>query len=131
LRNNGREDAQQSMRLYVEETVMRPLIAMAVCAGLLAGCTAQEERVLFDGHFFKAKLRKADRQLDTFTIAVRPVSKSLRGAREAGAYEATVYCVNTFGTSDIVWTAGPDAADAELTIANDTLLLQGRCPDAR
>lgn len=102
---------------------------LVLCAGLLAGCTPSDERILFDGQFYNAKLRKVDRQIDTFTVAVKPVSRSLLGAREAGRYEATVYCINTFGSSDIIWTAGPDAPDEALTIDKDTLILQGKCPN--
>jgi hypothetical protein len=110
---------------------MRIWTALAVCAGLVAGCTAADDRILFDGQFYNAKVRTVDRQLDVFTVNVRPVSKSLLGAREAGEYEAISYCVNSFGSSDIVWTAGPDAPDGQLTIDRDTLVLQGRCPGAR
>lgn len=103
---------------------------MALCAGLLAGCTSADDRILFDGQFFNAKLRKVERQLDVFTVSVRPVSRSLVGAREAGKYEAVVHCVNTFGSSDIIWTAGPDVPASQLNIDRDTLILQGRCPYA-
>lgn len=109
---------------------MNKWTGLALCGGLLAGCTSSEDRVLFDGHFYNAKLRKVERQLDTFTVTVRPVSKSLQGAREAGLYEATVYCVNAFGSSDIIWTAGPDAPADALSIDKDTLTLQGKCPNA-
>ncbi|MCX7566249.1 hypothetical protein OS189_07830 [Sulfitobacter sp. F26169L] len=104
---------------------------IALCAGLLAGCTSAEDRIFFDGQYYNAKLRKIDRQLDQFTVTVKPVSKSLLGAREAGRYEAVVHCVNLFGSSDIIWTAGPDAPQAQLSIDKDTLTLQGQCPDAR
>ena len=65
---------------------------------------------------------------DEFTVTARPVSASLEGAREAARYEATVYCVNRYGRSDIAWTVGPDSPDAALPIADDTLTLAGRCP---
>lgn len=110
---------------------MKNWTAIALCAGLVAGCTSSEDRVYFDGQFYNAKLRKVERQLDQFTVTVKPVSKSLLGAREAGRYEATVHCVNAFGSSDIIWAAGPDAPDGQLNIQNDTLTLSGRCPNAR
>lgn len=103
---------------------------LALCGGVLAGCTSAEDRILFDGQFYNAKLRKVERQLDTFVVTVRPVSKSLQGAREAGLYEATVYCINAFGSSDIIWTVGPEAPEENLGIDKDTLTLQGRCPNA-
>jgi hypothetical protein len=51
----------------------------------------------------------------------------LVGAREAGRYEATKYCINQYGTSDIAWVSGPDVEDGSLTINNDELQLRGAC----
>ena len=110
---------------------MKNWTAIALCAGLTAGCTSPEDRILFDGQFFTSKIRKVERQIDVFAVTVKPVSRSLKGAREAGRYEATVYCVNTYGSSDVIWTAGPDAPEGQLNIEKDTLTLQGRCPNAR
>lgn len=110
---------------------MKNWTAIALCAGLHAGCTSPEDRILFDGQFFTSKIRKVERQIDVFAVTVKPVSRSLKGAREAGRYEATVYCVNTYGSSDVIWTAGPDAPEGQLNIEKDTLTLQGRCPNAR
>lgn len=93
----------------------------------LAACGRQEERIAFDDQFFRAKLKRVDRQSDVFTIQVSPVSASIAGAREAGRYEATSYCINEYGTSDVIWTASPDAPDDALVIENDTLTLQGSC----
>lgn len=110
---------------------MKNWTGIVLCMGLLAGCASQEDRILFDGQFYNAKLRKVERQRDVFTVSVRPVSKSLVGAVDAGEYEAISYCVTQFGNSDIIWTAGPDAPDGRYSVTNDVLTLQGRCPDAR
>lgn len=104
---------------------------MMLCAVALAACTSAEGRILFDGQFYNAKLRKVDRQIDVFTVTVRPVSKSLTGALAAGEHEAISHCVTQFGSSDILWTAGPDVPEGQLNIQDDTLTLQGRCPNAR
>ncbi len=109
---------------------MKYLTGVLIVTGLLAGCTSADDRILFDGQFYNAKLRKVERQRDVFTVSVKPVSRSLAGAREAGEYEAIVYCVNNYGSSDIIWAAGPSAPDGQLIIENDTLNLQGRCPNA-
>lgn len=109
---------------------MKSWTGIALCAGLLTGCSSTEDRIFFDGQFYNAKLRKVERQLDQFIVTVKPVSKSLAGAREAGRYEAVVHCVNSFGSSDIIWSAGPDADESALSIDKDTLTLQGRCPNA-
>lgn len=110
---------------------MKNWTGFVLCAGLLASCTSSDDRLFFDGQFYNSKLRKVERQLDRFTVTVKPVSKSLTGAREAGRYEAVSYCVNLFGSSDIIWTAGPDAPDNQLNIEKDTLTLTGRCPSSR
>lgn len=107
---------------------MKIWTGLLLCAGLIAGCTSSDDRIYFDDQFYKSKLRKVDRQLDQFVVTVKPVSKSLVGAREAGRYEAVVHCVNLFGSSDIIWTAGPDAPADQLNIEDDTLTLSGQCP---
>jgi hypothetical protein len=104
---------------------------MVLCAGLLLGCTQPSDRIFFDGQFYNAKLSRIERQRDVFAVTVRPVSKSLTGAVEAGEYEAIVHCVNNYGSSDIIWTVGPQTPQASLPIANDVLTLQGQCPDAK
>jgi hypothetical protein len=110
---------------------MKIWTAMVVSAVLVTGCTSAQDRITFDGQLFNAKLRTQDKQLDLFIVTVRPVSKSLQGARDAGAYEAISHCVSTFGSSDILWTVGPDAPVELLGIDKDTMVLQGRCPGAR
>ena len=94
---------------------------------ILAACGRNEDRIAFDGQFYNAKLKQIDRQFNLFSVSVTPVSASLDGAREAGRYEASSYCVTNFGTSDIAWTSGPDAE--EVTLDGDTLLLQGSCEE--
>lgn len=103
-------------------------ILISLSALLLGACGPDEDDVSFDGQYYRAKIDTDRGTRDVFTVTARPVSASLIGAREAARYEATVYCVNRYGRSDIVWTVGPDSPDEALTISNDTLTLQGRCP---
>ncbi|MFL4470839.1 hypothetical protein ACERZ8_13450 [Tateyamaria armeniaca] len=106
------------------------LVALLLIAALmLSACSGERkaDRIAFDGQFFRASAKKVDRERLDFEVTVRPVSASLEGARAAGAYEATRYCVGNFGTSDIEWTNGPDGEDGTLRIANDRLLLLGTC----
>ena len=110
---------------------MKIWIGIGLCIGLRGACTAQEDRISFDGQLFNAKVRKVERQIDVLTVTVKPVLKSLKGALEAGTYEAAVYCVESYGSSDIIWVAGPDVPEGQLNIEKDTLTLQGRCSNAR
>ncbi|AEI94467.1 MULTISPECIES: hypothetical protein [Roseobacter] len=107
---------------------MRIFTALMIIGLTLTACGPDDDAISFDGQFFNARL-KSERGADRaqFSVTVRPVSASLEGAREAARYEATVYCVNSFGRSDVDWVVGPDDESETLTIENDTLLLQGRC----
>lgn len=93
----------------------------------LAACGQDQNRPLFDGHQFRAKLSQVDKSTGEFNVTVSPASQSLVGAREAGRYEATKNCINRFGTSDIAWLSGPDNEDGGLIIQNDKLELRGTC----
>jgi hypothetical protein len=108
---------------------MRKASAITI-AGFLAltGCGPSDDDILFDGQFYNSKVRTERSARDEFVVTTRPVSASLLGAREAARYEATVYCVNRYGRSDIIWTISPDDPDEQLPISDDTLTLSGRCP---
>lgn len=113
------------------QTSLGPVALMGlllIAALLLSACTERRaDRVAFDGVFFRSTSSKIDKQRDRFEVTVSPVSASLEGARAAGAYEAVRYCIENFGSSDIVWINGPDGEDGTLTITNDRLLLSGTC----
>ena len=113
--------------MTVVRTTIRVGIAVALLAALTACSGARREVMAFEGVVFKAKATSTRADRKAFDIAVSPVSASLEGARQAGLYEATKYCVRGFGSSDIVWEYAPDAPEASLVIAEDTLLLRGRC----
>ena len=93
---------------------------------LLLGCSARisENRVPFDGVLFNAKLKVGASKKD-FEIIVPRAHRSLFGAKEAGRYEATIYCVNKFGTSDIIWDVSPD--DVSKVTSNKSIFIKGRC----
>ncbi|MEL7100431.1 MAG: hypothetical protein AAGM84_16520 [Pseudomonadota bacterium] len=94
---------------------------------VLAGCQNRKDEIAFDGQFFSSRLSKVDGQREQFEVAVRPFSASAEGARSAGEYEAISYCIDQFGSSEIIWTRGPDAEDDRLSVTNDTLSLRGAC----
>ena len=107
---------------------MKFLIPSLVAVLALTACTNDDDRIAFDGHFFRTKVKKVDRQLDVFTVNIRDVSQSLDGAREAGEFAGIEYCVGLFGSSEIEWEVGPDTPAEELVIQDNTLVFKGKCP---
>lgn len=101
---------------------------VVMLAVLLSGCSGFfSDKPTFDGERFRTKIDvdKNDRQ--SFVVRVSNASKTLEGAREAGRYKATEYCIERYGNSAVDWTVGPDSPNAELTIEKDVLFLNGRC----
>lgn len=102
---------------------------MLLClAMLLSSCGERRaDRVLFDGEYFRSKVSAPRNDKLNFVVEVPGVSRSFEGARDAGRFAATRYCINTFGTSDIVWQQGPDDDPETFEIARDRLSFRGRC----
>lgn len=99
-----------------------------VVSTLVAGCTGTTRKVnavKFDGHYFAGRVSKVKVDPYRFTVRIRNAAKSISGAREAARYEATIYCIEQFGTSDIIWSIGPD--DEAISLSNGSLSLAGRC----
>ncbi|MFK7743465.1 MAG: hypothetical protein AB8B47_00315 [Roseobacter sp.] len=101
--------------------------AFVILATVLTACGPDADDILFDGEFFRTKIKTERGSRQNFVVTARPVQASLEGAREAARYEATVYCVNRYGRSDIIWAVGPDSPDEELPISGDTLTFEGQC----
>ncbi len=106
---------------------MRGLLTAIIGLAVLAGCQDREDEISFDGQFYRTSLSKGEARHE-FTVSSRPVSASLLGARQAAEYEAFTYCINEYGSSDIDWVIGPDLPDESYAISDDTLTLQGACP---
>lgn len=107
---------------------MRQALTIALMATMgLTACGPDDDTILFDGQYYRTRLSDTEAR-HIFTVTARPVSASLEGAREAARYEATSYCVRNYGSSRIAWTVGPDDPEETLPIADDTLTLQGACP---
>jgi len=108
---------------------MKHVVCVMVGIALLAGCARPEARIAFDGKYFRTRLNKVDGQRDQFTVKIRDAAKSIEGAREAGRYEGTSYCVNTYGNSDIKWVVGPDTPPEQLRLVDGDLTFRGACPN--
>lgn len=106
-------------------------VRVIACCGAILAVSAcgqnTENRIAFDGVYFRAKASKVDDDRSIFTASVKKASLSPEGAREAAAYEALRYCIENYGTSRILWTVGPDNEPANLISADDVLTLQGEC----
>lgn len=113
------------------------LALLGLCVGALlltAGCAKREDRFFVyevggQKAIFRAKSSAIDKKvsLADFSATVRDVSQSLDGAREAGRFEGTKYCIAQYGTSKIKWNVGPDTAAEYLRVVDDTLTFSGRC----
>jgi len=102
--------------------------AGVVLALSLPGCAQPDEDDLFDGQYFSTRARSESRaDPERFTVLVRGVSASPKGAREAGHYQGVRYCLRHYGTSDIDWVVGPQHPPEQLQAGHDTFQLQGRC----
>ena len=107
---------------------LRALATVVVASTLVAGCSGtirNVNAVKFDGHYFAGRASKSSVDPHGFSVRIRNAAKSIAGAREAARYEATIYCIEQFGTSDIIWSIGPD--DEAISLSNRSLTLAGRC----
>ncbi|MEI4194682.1 hypothetical protein [Roseovarius sp. E0-M6] len=102
-------------------------LILAMTGALVAtGCAKPGERVRFDGNYYPAKAKKVGER-HNFVVTVRRVDQGIDGAREAGRYEGTDYCVKLFGDSTIAWNPGPDDAASRIVADNGNLVLRGTC----
>jgi hypothetical protein len=107
---------------------LRALATVVVASTLVAACSGtirNVNAVKFDGHYFAGRASKNSADPHEFSVRIRNAAKSIAGAREAAQYEATIYCIQQFGTSDIIWSIGPD--DEAISLSNRSLTLAGRC----
>ncbi|MGB1331696.1 MAG: hypothetical protein ACPG6M_03830 [Paracoccaceae bacterium] len=107
---------------------MSALAKVVVASTLVAACsgtTRNVNAVKFDGHYFAGRASKSSADPHGFSVRIRNAAKSIAGARDAARYEATIYCIEQFGTSDIIWSIGPD--DEAISLSNRSMTLAGRC----
>jgi hypothetical protein len=106
-------------------------LCLVLAAATLTGCERaglfKDNSPTFDGQRYRGSVKSDRKNRQDFTVTINQVSKSVAGAVSAGEYKATQHCIQYFGTSDIVWTVGPDSTP--LPVTNDTLTLRGSCRD--
>ena len=108
------------------------VMLVGAALGMVAGCGSlknltqpSSKRVLFEGLYYPARLSPNRDDRKAFTVTVNRAAQGIEGAREAGRYEATRYCIEIYGRSDATWTVGPDTEG--LAVVDDQLILAGRC----
>ena len=108
--------------------MMKLAVAGMLALSVMAGCTNKRNLIAFDGHFYRVKVSKVDKERHVFAVRVRDVSQSLDGALEAARHGGNSYCIRNYGSSKIDWVVGPDTPPENLRIVDDTLVFQGVCP---
>jgi hypothetical protein len=105
-----------------------PGLRVAAGAALLAlaACGGGRTEVAFDGVSYSASAARGE-TVERFTASARPVSAGRAGAVRAAEHAGKRYCIETFGSSDIDWTTGPESVPATLPVAGDAVTLEGRC----
>ena len=95
---------------------------------LLAGCSDRAERVTFDGNYYPASISAAKPDRRGFTASVSRASQGIAGAQRAAIHEATRYCLQNFGTSDIGWSGVPAGSQGPVYArAGERVSVTGRC----
>jgi len=104
------------------------VVMLGLCMALGA-CVKTTDRILFNGVFYKAKSKAADKNdRQNFVVTVPRVDRGFDGAVQAGAYEARRYCIENFGTSEIIWAQGPDGAtQRSIPVEGNKITFTGRC----
>lgn len=121
--------------------MMRVLILVAIMFGLsscglvrntagalgVGSSAVNRTTVEADGVRFRARTTVTSDDRRDFDATAEPFAANPEGAVEAARYQATRYCLLTFGGSDTAWTVGPDTPPEELSVEDDTVTLSGRC----
>lgn len=104
---------------------MRAALLISLALGLSAcGEAWEDNRVAFGGIFFSASIDAEKETPEVFRLVIKDATQNIEAAREAGRYEGTKYCVESFGTSDIAWGQGPDQTP---NVVKGDLYLNGSC----
>jgi len=107
-------------------------VCALVAALVVSGCgniVSKDNRQTYGGFYFPVKTAAVDKktQPETFVVRVSRASQSVEHAAQAAHHEGVRYCVSEYGPHFIDWVVNPLEDPAALTIANDTLTVQGTC----
>ena len=88
---------------------------------------AKRTQVEVNDRRFRARATPDRDDARAFTVTVTPVAIDPDAALRTGRYQATRYCLLTFGGSDTEWINGPDTPLSDLPLDGDSVTLSGRC----
>lgn len=104
---------------------MKAVLGLGVVV-LLSACSGPPP-VLFDGLNIKAKVAATSDDKRDFDVTVRDAADKATSAAKAARYEATLYCLDRFAGSDVVWADGVLQDATTLLTADGSLVRKGRC----
>ena len=93
----------------------------------VGGASANRTSVEQDGVRFRARTTADREDRRNFAATATPFALNPEGSVNAARYQATRYCILTYGGSDTEWFIGPDTPLDQLSIVDDTVTLEGRC----
>ncbi|QMU57809.1 MAG: hypothetical protein GKR98_06130 [Boseongicola sp.] len=77
---------------------------------------------------FRASLSRGDDDRRDFVVTVSGAADaSLEAVRESARFQATRYCLTTYGGSEAGWVADPVTGDWAFRREEDRMIFQGRC----
>lgn len=106
---------------------------VSLCAAMvLASCgsvTSRDKRVRYDGVPFKTSSKAVNKKVSRadFEVTVKNALRSEKGARAAALHEGTTYCIEYYGTSDIIWAVDPLNTDQPLQLDGSNAVYTGMC----
>ncbi|MGI9389776.1 MAG: hypothetical protein ACR2O1_06945 [Boseongicola sp.] len=76
---------------------------------------------------FRAQLQRSNEDRHEFTVRARAGGATVGQVRESVRFQATRYCLPTFGKSDAEWTIDPDTGDWAFVRDGADMIFSGRC----
>lgn len=109
----------------------RGLLILICTALVLSGCGLRERIFGTSGASdralpYRASLTKGEDRRN-ITVRVRASNASVAQVRESVRFQATRYCLTTFGGSDTLWTMDPRTRDWAYVRDGDQMVFTGRC----
>ena len=120
------------MRILILIAVVFSLASCGVARNVggrlgLGSGSASKASVEAEGIRFKARASASKEDRRMIDVTVTPFAVNPEASLEAARYQATRYCLLTYGGSDTDWTISPDTPPDQLQVIDDTVTLRGRC----